>query len=155
VADKKLDKLLEPARIGHVLTRNRIIKPAAGLQFRKPDLCYPKPPVPLMDLPPEPDMSYSGAGANVPLAEAFKKVVSVPAITGDRFDPELGQKVLEEGKADFIAMNRRLHADSIVAALPMQPNNELSAALKRKAAEVHATGDCGNPGPIVNVISNG
>ena len=33
MTDKRFDKLLEPSRIGRVLTRNRIIKPAAGLQF--------------------------------------------------------------------------------------------------------------------------
>ncbi len=74
-------------------------------------LCYPEPPVPLSTFPPELDMSRHGAGANIPLAEAFKKVLTVPVITVGRFDPDLAEKTLEEGKADFIAMNRRLYAD--------------------------------------------
>ncbi len=74
-------------------------------------LCYPEPPVPLSTFPPELDMSRHGAGANIPLAEAFKKALTVPVITVGRFDPDLAEKTLEEGKADFIAMNRRLYAD--------------------------------------------
>ena len=38
-------------------------------------------------------------------------MVSIPVITVGRLDPELGEKALREGKADFIAMNRRLYAD--------------------------------------------
>ena len=56
-------------------------------------------------------MSRGGAGANLPIAEAFKKALSIPVITVGRLDPELGEKILREGKADFIAMNRRLYAD--------------------------------------------
>ncbi|MGD0660686.1 MAG: FAD-dependent oxidoreductase [Syntrophorhabdales bacterium] len=74
-------------------------------------LCYPEPPVPLKTFPHELDMRLNGAGANVPMAGAFKKVVSIPVITVGRLDPELGEKILREGKADFIAMNRRLFAD--------------------------------------------
>ena len=79
--------------------------------FLTDHLCYPEPPVPLKSFPPELDMSRHGAGANVPMAEAFKKVVSIPVVTVGRLDPELGEKILREGKADFIAMNRRLFAD--------------------------------------------
>jgi len=51
-------------------------------------------------------------GANVHLAEAIKKVVDVPVITvGKISDVELAAKILEEGKADFIAMGRALLAD--------------------------------------------
>jgi 2,4-dienoyl-CoA reductase (NADPH2) len=57
------------------------------------------------------DWSRKGAGAFVPLAEAIKKVVSIPVITVGRLDPELGEQVLKQGKADFIALNRRLLAD--------------------------------------------
>ena len=74
-------------------------------------MCYPEPPVPLEDFPRELDMSRRGAGANAPLAEAVKKAVSIPVITVGRLDPDLGEKILREGKADFIAMTRRLFAD--------------------------------------------
>jgi len=50
-------------------------------------------------------------GFLVPLAEDVKKVTSVPIIAVGRMDPALGEKALEEGKADLIAMGRRLMAD--------------------------------------------
>ena len=56
------------------------------------------------------DRSRHGAGASVPLAAAIKKAVSIPVIAG-RLDPELGEKMLRRGMADFISLNRRLMAD--------------------------------------------
>ncbi|MFC2022408.1 FAD-dependent oxidoreductase, partial [Chloroflexota bacterium] len=50
-------------------------------------------------------------GFLVPLAEEVKKVTSVPVIAAGRLDPEIGERILEEGKADLIAMGRRLMAD--------------------------------------------
>ncbi|MCX6005065.1 MAG: FAD-dependent oxidoreductase [Chloroflexi bacterium] len=50
-------------------------------------------------------------GILVPLAAEVKKITSVPIITVGRMDPELGEQVLEEGKADLIAMGRRMLAD--------------------------------------------
>jgi 2,4-dienoyl-CoA reductase-like NADH-dependent reductase (Old Yellow Enzyme family)/thioredoxin reductase len=47
----------------------------------------------------------------VPLAEAIKKVVSVPVIAVGRIPPELGEGVLRDGKADFIAIGRGLLVD--------------------------------------------
>ncbi|MFQ5762636.1 MAG: FAD-dependent oxidoreductase, partial [Candidatus Bathyarchaeia archaeon] len=45
-------------------------------------------------------------------AEGVKKTVSVPVITVGRFnDPEVAEKILREGKADFVAMGRALVAD--------------------------------------------
>jgi 2,4-dienoyl-CoA reductase (NADPH2) len=37
--------------------------------------------------------------------------VSIPILVVGKLDPELGERVLREGKADFIAMTRRLQAD--------------------------------------------
>jgi len=51
------------------------------------------------------------AGFLVPLAEQVKKLTNVPVIAVGRLDVELGEKILEEGKADFIAIGRRLLAD--------------------------------------------
>jgi len=79
--------------------------------FLTDHMCYPEPPVPLSSFPRELDMSRRGAGANVPLAAAIKKVVSIPVIAVGRLDPILGERVLGEGNADFIAMTRRLFAD--------------------------------------------
>jgi len=79
--------------------------------FLTDHMCYPEPPVPLKSFPKELDMSRHGAGANAPLAAAVKKVVSIPVIAVGRLDPELGETILREGKADYVAMTRRLIAD--------------------------------------------
>lgn len=50
-------------------------------------------------------------GALVPLAASIKKSVKVPIIAVGRISPELGEKVLRRGDADFIAMGRQLIAD--------------------------------------------
>jgi 2,4-dienoyl-CoA reductase-like NADH-dependent reductase (Old Yellow Enzyme family)/thioredoxin reductase len=51
-------------------------------------------------------------GAIVHLAEAIKKVVDVPVITvGKIWDPVFAEKILQENKADFVAMGRALLAD--------------------------------------------
>jgi len=63
------------------------------------------------NLPAELDWSRQGAGAFVPLAAALKKVVQVPVITVGGLDHDLGDRILEEGKADFVGFNRCLLAD--------------------------------------------
>ena len=68
-------------------------------------------PEPFEPLPEELDWSRKGVGAFVPLAAAIKKVVSIPVITVGRMDPEFGETVLQEGRADFIGMCRSLLAD--------------------------------------------
>lgn len=65
------------------------------------------------------------AGALVPLAEAVKKAVNVPIIAvGKLDDPILANRVLNEGKADFIAIGRGLMAD------PDLPNKIKEGRLK-------------------------
>jgi 2,4-dienoyl-CoA reductase-like NADH-dependent reductase (Old Yellow Enzyme family)/thioredoxin reductase len=55
---------------------------------------------------------YWPEGYMVPLAEALKKVLKIPVIVGGRLgDPVLAERILEEGKADFISMGRPLIAD--------------------------------------------
>ena len=54
---------------------------------------------------------YQPAGALVPLAAAIKKVVNVPIIAVGKIDAVLGERILEEGEADFIEMCRPLMAD--------------------------------------------
>ncbi|MFC1961922.1 FAD-dependent oxidoreductase [Chloroflexota bacterium] len=63
------------------------------------------------------------AGTLVPLAEGIKKVVGIPVITHGRIGPELGERILREGKADLIAMCRALVAD------PELPNKVASGRL--------------------------
>jgi 2,4-dienoyl-CoA reductase (NADPH2) len=82
-------------------------KDRASTQF--PELIfYPEAPA---DLPRYLDGSRSGRGAAVPLAAAIKQVVSIPVIAQGRLDPDLGEKILRRGQADFISLNRRLMAD--------------------------------------------
>ena len=50
-------------------------------------------------------------GFLIPLAEEVKKLTDVPVIAVGRLDIELGERILEEGKADLIAIGRRLLAD--------------------------------------------
>ena len=55
---------------------------------------------------------YWAEGYMVPLAEALKKAVAIPVVVGGRLgNPALAERVLEEGKADFISLGRPLIAD--------------------------------------------
>jgi 2,4-dienoyl-CoA reductase (NADPH2) len=74
-------------------------------------LFYPEPPIPVSDFPKEYNARGKGAGANIFLAAAIKKLVPVPVTVVGRMDPVLGEMTLREGLVDFIAMTRRLHAD--------------------------------------------
>ncbi len=90
-----------------------------------PDLLfYPEPVVPLKDFPKEYNYSQRGVGANINLAAGIKELVSIPVMVVGKLDPELGEKVLREGKADFIAMTRRLQAD------PELPNKVIAGRLE-------------------------
>lgn len=50
-------------------------------------------------------------GNLVSLAEGIKRVVNIPVIAVGRISAELGEEVLRQGKADFIAMARAILAD--------------------------------------------
>jgi len=51
-------------------------------------------------------------GCLVDLGKKIKKVLTIPvAIAGRINDPEVAEKILEEGNADFISIGRALHAD--------------------------------------------
>lgn len=52
-------------------------------------------------------------GCNVHLSEAIKKAVATPvAVVGGINDPSMAEKIIAEGKADFIALGRQALADS-------------------------------------------
>lgn len=51
-------------------------------------------------------------GSWIHLAEHIKRVVSIPVIAVKRFDADLAEKTLVEGKADFIAFGKQSIADS-------------------------------------------
>lgn len=69
------------------------------------------------------DSSGFGKGANVPLAAAIKRAVTVPVITVGRLDAEQGEKAIRRGAADFVSLNRRLLAD------PELPNKVASGRI--------------------------
>jgi 2,4-dienoyl-CoA reductase-like NADH-dependent reductase (Old Yellow Enzyme family)/thioredoxin reductase len=54
---------------------------------------------------------FQPSGALVPLAAAIKQVVKVPVIAVGKIDAVLGERILEQGQADFIEMCRPLLAD--------------------------------------------
>ncbi len=74
-------------------------------------LFYPEPPVPVESFPAGYNWHQRGVGANIPLAEGVKRQISKPVTVVGRMDPVLGEKILGEGKVDFIGMTRRLIAD--------------------------------------------
>lgn len=50
-------------------------------------------------------------GRFVPLGATIKQHVSVPIITVGRIEPEMAEEVVADGRADFVAMGRKLLAD--------------------------------------------
>lgn len=74
-------------------------------------LFYPEPPIPLKNFPPKYYKDQKGVGANILFAESVKQEVSIPVMVVGRLDADLGERVISEGKADFIGMTRRLIAD--------------------------------------------
>lgn len=88
----------------------------------QPDrILYPEPPE---LLPKDMDWSRNGKGATVPLAEAVKKLVSIPVFCSCRLDPVLGEEFLQRGRLDFVSMVRRLLAD------PELPNKVIAGKLE-------------------------
>jgi 2,4-dienoyl-CoA reductase (NADPH2) len=86
-------------------------------------------------LPKELDWSHGGKGAMSPLAAAVKKVVSIPVITVGGLDPVVGERILEEGKADFIGICKGLMADPEIA-------NKVAAGRLEDIAYCPDCGDC-------------
>ena len=70
-----------------------------------------------------------------PLAAAVKKVVSIPVITVGKLDPVVGEKILEEGRADFLGMCKGLMADPEMA-------NKVAAGRLEDIAPCTGCGDC-------------
>jgi len=74
-------------------------------------LFYPDSPIPLESFPKEYNASDRGVGSNIYAAAGIKSAVSIPVTVVGKLDADLGEKLLREGKVDFIAMTRRLLAD--------------------------------------------
>lgn len=54
---------------------------------------------------------YHDEGCGLPFAEPLRKAVNIPVIVEGKIGPELAERVLEEGKADFVGMGRQVLAD--------------------------------------------
>ena len=75
-------------------------------------LFFPEAQVPLDKMPPQYYAKELGRGAIRLMTEEAKKRFDVPIILIGYVTPELGEQMLEEGKADFIGMNRPLICDT-------------------------------------------
>jgi 2,4-dienoyl-CoA reductase (NADPH2) len=129
-----LARLLEAAGADAIQVRNSWLGYHVG-GFLPDYLFYPEPPIPLPEFPKEYNATHRGAGANIYLAQGMKQVLSIPVIVVGKLDPELGEEVLREGKADFIAMSRGIFAD------PDLPN-KVAAGRLEDIAPCTACGTC-------------
>ena len=93
-------------------------------------------------------MCSENPGELLPYAAAIRKVVKVPVIVANRISPDLAERALGDGKADFVAMGRPLLAD------PELPNKLTSG----KADEIRpclACNDCVEIVPLTQGIECG
>ncbi len=75
-------------------------------------LFFPEAQIPVDKMPRQYYSKELGKGAIRLMAEEAKKLFDVPVILIGYMTPELGEEMLEQGKADFIGMNRPLMADA-------------------------------------------
>jgi 2,4-dienoyl-CoA reductase (NADPH2) len=110
----KLGEGLELAQIIQKAGADAILGRAHGYKDVSMDIIWPERifiPEPPDPLPEDCYWREYGAGAFTPIAAAIKKVISIPVLLSGRIYPELGERILRQGKADFIGMTRRLQAD--------------------------------------------
>ena len=72
---------------------------------------YPEEQIPIDKMPKEYYSKKRGLGAMRLMVEEYKKLINVPVILVGYVTPEVGEQILEEGKADFIGMHRSLMCD--------------------------------------------
>lgn len=94
---------------------------------------FPEAHVPLDKMPPQYYAKELGRGAMRLMAGEYKKMFGVPIILIGYMTPELGEEMLEEGKADFIGVNRPLICD------PEMPNKLIAG----KADDIRPCTRCG------------
>jgi 2,4-dienoyl-CoA reductase (NADPH2) len=103
-------KCLQDAGADAIQVRSHFLGYHVGAYL--PDaLFYPEPPIPAESFPKEYNASDQGVGSNIYAAAGIKSVVSIPVTVVAKLDADLGEKILREGKVDFVAMTRRLLAD--------------------------------------------
>ncbi len=120
---KATAKLLEAAGVNMLHIRSHWLGYHVGAYL--PDLLfYPEPPIPDKSFPDVYNIKEKGKAWNVNLAGQIKEAVKIPVMVVAKLDAGLGEKTLREGKADFIAMTRRLQAD------PDYPNKVIAGQMK-------------------------
>ena len=127
-------RLVQEAGADAIMVRNTWLGYHVG-GFLPDYLFYPEPPVPLHTFPKIYNWHGMGAGANIFMAEALKKALSIPIIAVGKINPELGEEYLEEGRADLIGMHRALMCD------PELPN-KLATGKRDQIAPCTACGTC-------------
>ena len=105
-----LAQILEKAGVDALHVRSHWLGHHVG-SYNQENLFYPEPHIPLNSFPKGLDWSHRGKEVNVPAAEVIKKVVSIPIIAVSGIEPKRGEKILQQGKADFIGICRPLFAD--------------------------------------------
>jgi len=107
---KAIAQILEKAGVDALHVRSHWLGHHLG-SYNQENLFYPEPHIPLKSFPKGLDWSYRGKEVNVPAAAVIKKAVSIPIITVGGIDPKRGEKILQDGRADFIGICRPLFAD--------------------------------------------
>jgi len=105
---QEFGRIFEAAGADNLHPKADGLGPIYGLINWPETVFYPELPDPL---PEGLDGSRNGVGFWVPLVASVKKAVSIPVIATGGINAELGEKILRQGKADFIGMARRLLAD--------------------------------------------
>jgi 2,4-dienoyl-CoA reductase (NADPH2) len=107
---KEIAKCLQAAGADAIQVRSHFLGYHVGA-YLTDALFYPEPPIPIESFPKAYDACDLGVAANVPAAAGIKSVVSIPVTVVAKLDADIGERILREGKVDFVAMNRRLLAD--------------------------------------------
>jgi 2,4-dienoyl-CoA reductase (NADPH2) len=107
---KAIARLLQKAGADAIQVRS-IWLARHDASFLTEHIYYPEPPIPPQYFPKEFYKGQRGAGANMLLAAAIKKEVTIPVMTVGRLDPEISEKMLEQDMVDFVCFTRRLIAD--------------------------------------------
>lgn len=105
---KQFARILEAAGMDAIQVRVGSYNEFEGI-LQPEQMLYPELPEAMKVK--ELDWSHNGEGATVPIGAAIKKEVKIPVFMAGRLGPEIGEKILREGKLDFIGMARRLFAD--------------------------------------------
>ncbi len=107
---KEIAKCLQKAGADAIQVRSHFLGYHVGA-YLTDALFYPESPIPIESFPEAYDSSDLGVAANVPAAAGIKSVVNIPVTVVAKLDANIGERIIREGSADFIAMTRRLLAD--------------------------------------------